>query len=180
LPGLTPIRTAQRERTPCSSRCLATPGIVYGLGTALAGVILVTLTQMIYWTHRPDAPKGLYVLVELTVVNILLLLIPFSIGVAILRYRLWDIDVIINRTLVYGSLSAVLAAVFAITNTLLLPLLVQAVMGKEDPSLNAVIAAMIIAVIFEPLRRRIDVGVNRLTDWLADGSETSESPRLHS
>jgi hypothetical protein len=104
-------------------------------------------------------------------------LIPLSIGVAILRYRLWDIDLIINRTLVYGSLSTVLAAVFAITDTLLLPLFVQAVVGKDNPSLNVVISALIIAVIFEPLRRRIKVGVNSLTDRLAGGQGTSESPR---
>nr|MDQ3590285.1 hypothetical protein [Actinomycetota bacterium] len=45
-------------------------------------------------------------LIAYTVVYLSLLLIPISIGVAILRYNLWDIDIVINRTLVYGVLTA--------------------------------------------------------------------------
>jgi hypothetical protein len=153
-----------------------TKWVVFGLTTALVGSVLVVVLTLAYPTLlQPGVPKVLYSLFEVTVTNVLLLLIPLSIGVAILRYRLWNIDVIINRTLVYGSLSAVLAAVFAITDTLLLPLLVQAFLGKEDETLNAVISAVIIAVLFEPLRRRIKEDVKKLTDWLAGSDGTSDT-----
>jgi hypothetical protein len=82
-------------------------------------------------------------------------IVPLYIAIAVLRYHLWDVDVTLNRPLVHGALSAMLAAVFAITDTLLLPLLVPSILGEEDASLNAVISAVIIAVLFEPLSRRI-------------------------
>jgi hypothetical protein len=120
----------------------------------------------------------LYSLGSRTVWNLSFLFIPMAIAIAILRYHLWDIDIIINRTLVYGTLSAVLAAMFAITDALVLPFVVKLVLGKENDTLNVGVSAVIIAVLFEPLRRRIQKGVNRLTDWLAGGDEMSESPRL--
>ena len=152
--------------------------VVFGLTAAIAVFISTVIVGKVFPVlSQPGLSSLLYVLAGLTIIDLSFLLVPLSIGIAILRYRLWDIDVLINRTLVYGTLSAVLAAVFAITDTLLLPLFVQSILGKDDPSLNAVIAALIIAVIFEPLRRRIKVGVNSLTDWLAGDNETSESPR---
>jgi hypothetical protein len=152
--------------------------VIFGLTVAITAVAGTVLVGLIFPELRQPGIQGaLFKLASGAVINLSFLLVPLSIGIAILRYHLWDLHVIINRTLVYGSLSAVLAAVFAITDTLLLPLLVQSFLGKDDPSLNAVISALIIAVIFEPLRRRIKVGVNRLTDWLAGGEGTSESRR---
>jgi hypothetical protein len=155
-----------------------TKWVVFGLTAAIAIFVVNGLAGLVFLEPGQLGVSGmLFTLGSRTVLNLSLLLIPLSIAIAILRYRLWDIDVIINRALVYGTLSAVLAAVFAITDTLLLPLLLRSLLGEDDPSLNAVIAALIIAVIFEPLRRRIKAGVNGLVDWLAGGEVTSESPR---
>jgi hypothetical protein len=155
-----------------------TKWVVFGLAIALAGSVLVVLPTLLYPTLlRPGVPRMLYMLIEVPVTNVLLLLIPLSIGVAILRYHLWDIDMIINRTLVYGTLSAVLAAIFALTEALVIPFVVKHVLGKSNDSLNVGVSAVIIAVLFEPLRRRIKAGVKRLTDWLAGGDGVSESPR---
>jgi hypothetical protein len=152
--------------------------VVYGLAMAIAAFIIIALVGVMFERlTQPGVPGVLFLLVGGTVIYAASLLIPLSIGIAILRYHLWDIDLIINRTLVYGSLSAVLAAVFAITDTLLLPLLVTAILGEDDATLNAVVSAVIIAVLFEPLRRRIKEGVKRLTDWLAGDDGMSESPR---
>jgi hypothetical protein len=148
-----------------------TAAIATFIGTALVGLTFPELTQ-------PGVPGMLFTLGSKTFLNVSQLFIPLSIAIAILHHRLWDIDLIIKRSLVYGSLSAVLAAVFAITDTLVLPTLVKSILGEDDPTLNAVISAVIIAVLFEPLRRRIKGGVNKLSDWVAGGVRTSKSPRL--
>jgi hypothetical protein len=151
---------------------------VYGLTMAIAAFIIIVLVGVTFQRlTQPGVPGVIFLMISGTVIYVASLLIPLSIGIAILRYHLWDIDLIINRTLVYGSLSAVLAAVFAITDTLLLPLLVRAILGEDDATLNAVVSAVIIAVLFEPLRRRIKEVVKRLTDWLAGDEGMSESSR---
>jgi hypothetical protein len=81
--------------------------------------------------------------------------IPIATGIAILRYRLYDIDLIINRTLVYGSLSASLALVYfggvATTQALFRALTSQ----EQQPQLAVVVSTLAIAALFIPLRRRI-------------------------
>ena len=89
------------------------------------------------------------------------LAVPAAVGVAMLRYRLYDIDVVINRTLVYGSLTLMLALVYfgGVTAT-------QAVFtvltGQEEQSqLAIVVSTLVIAGLFTPLRRRIQSFIDR-------------------
>ena len=87
--------------------------------------------------------------------------VAVAVGFAILRHRLYDIDVVINRTLVYGSLTAMLAAVYfggvATTQALFRTLTGQ----EEQPQLAIVISTLAIAALFNPLRRRIQSFVDR-------------------
>ena len=86
---------------------------------------------------------------------------PIAIGVAILRYRLYNIDVLINRTLVYGSLTALLAAVYfgGVTAT---QAIVRVLTGQEQqPQLVVVASTLVIAALFNPLRRRIQSFIDR-------------------
>jgi hypothetical protein len=88
-------------------------------------------------------------------------LIPVAAGVAILRYRLYDIDVVINRTLVYGSLTALLVALYlgGVTAT---QRIFSTLTGQEQqPQLAIVVSALIIAALFNPLRRRIQAFIDR-------------------
>jgi hypothetical protein len=85
--------------------------------------------------------------------------IPVSIGIALLRYRLYEIDILINRTLVYGSLTVVLAASYE-GGIVMLQHLFVALTGQES-RLAVVASTLVIAALFEPLRRRIQDFVDR-------------------
>jgi hypothetical protein len=87
--------------------------------------------------------------------------IPIAIGIAILRYRLYDIDILINRTLVYSSLTLMLALVYfgGVTAT---QVVFTALTGQEEqPQLTIVVSTLVIAALFTPLRRRIHSFIDR-------------------
>lgn len=85
-----------------------------------------------------------------------------GIGLAILRHRLWEIDILINRTLVYGSLTALLVLLY-VGLILSLQALVGAVTGSlsQQQPLVIVISTLVIAALFQPLRRRIQSSIDR-------------------
>jgi hypothetical protein len=91
--------------------------------------------------------------------DLLLFAIPVAIGIAILRYRLYDIDRLINRTLVYGLLTALLAGVYA--GLVLLLGQVFGGLGAEPPSWAVAGATLAVAALFQPARRRIQEAVDR-------------------
>jgi hypothetical protein len=107
------------------------------------------------------------VIVAFTSVSSLLVIpsIPITTGIAILRYRLYDIDVIINRTLVYGSLTAMLALVYfggvALTEAIFGALRTFITGQEEPPQLAIVVSTLVIAALFNPLRRRIQGFIDR-------------------
>ena len=86
-------------------------------------------------------------------------LIPITIGISMLRYHLWDVDVVIRRTLIYGALTGTLLAAYLI-GVLVLQYLFR-VLTRQDSSLAIVISTLAIAALFVPLRRRIQNDIDR-------------------
>jgi len=87
--------------------------------------------------------------------------VPVAIGFAVLRYRLYEIDILINRTLVYSALTATLVALYfgSVTTT---QAIFRALSGQEEqPQLAVVISTLVIAALFNPLRRRIQGFIDR-------------------
>src|SRR5947209_1783744 len=87
------------------------------------------------------------------------LAVPLSLAIAILRYRLWDVDVLINKTLVYGLLTGMLGAVYAGCIVGLQALLRGLFNQTSDVAI--VISTLVIAALFQPLRKLIQAGIDR-------------------
>ncbi|HEY9528741.1 MAG TPA: GAF domain-containing sensor histidine kinase, partial [Anaerolineales bacterium] len=92
-----------------------------------------------------------------TIYRAVALLIPVSIAIAVLRYRLWDIDIIINRTLVYGALTGIVVSAFVILVGFL-----SILFQSSGNSIIAIVATGLIALLFNPLRQRLQRSVNHL------------------
>lgn len=102
--------------------------------------------------HLPGPLSGV-------VFGVVLIGMPTAIGIAVLKYRLYDIDVIINRTLVYGVLTASLAVVY-LGGVVLLQALFRTLTGQES-QFAVVASTLAIAALFGPLRRRVQELIDR-------------------
>jgi hypothetical protein len=96
---------------------------------------------------------------SIVVMSVSLLGLPVFTGIAIVRYRLYDIDLLINRTLVYGALTAMLVLVY-LGGVVFLQYLFRTLAGGES-QLAVVASTLAIAALFEPLRRRVQVFIDR-------------------
>ncbi len=129
------------------------------LGVAAAFGVVIGVLAIGALIPSSVSSNNLGVLFFLFIWPIGLLLIPLSIGFSILRYRLYDIDVLINRTLVYGSLTALLALLY-FGLIFALQALFQGLFHQNN-AVAIVISTLVIAALFQPLRHRIQAIIDR-------------------
>jgi len=131
------------------------------LGVIIALVLTLLLGEILtpawinmpdgHWT-RPELVIGLSILTGITVG------IPFVLGLSILRYRLYSIDLIVNKTLVYGVLTLGLGLIYGLTVVLLQQILEPVTSGSDLAVAGSTLA---VAALFQPLRRRTQRAVDR-------------------
>jgi hypothetical protein len=136
-----------------------TKWVVFGVAIAIAGT-LTTIFTVGAATDLPPEDVGPKML-SMLLMDAFMLFIPLSIGVAVLRARLFDIDVIINRTLVYGSLSTILALVYFGGVTMIQSVFRTLTDQGRLPQLTIVASTLVIAALFNPLIRRIQSFIDR-------------------
>ncbi len=134
-----------------------TKWVVFGLAVPTTVGVIVTVPTLIFPVL--SSPSSLYPLAYNQVGILVPLFIPLSFGFAMLRSRLWDIDIIINRTLVYGTLTVILTAVYVGLIIGLQALLRDII--SQDSGVAIVISTLAIAALFQPLRRRVQRIIDR-------------------
>lgn len=142
---------AQKEQTKWLIVAIAA-NVILVLGQSLLGYAAADL--------RPTENLAAYDLLINLLSHLGDLLLVLAVGVAILRYRLWDIEVVVNRTLIYGPLSLILAAIFAVSVALINQTTRQ-LLGTEATTTSAVVSAVIVALFFQPVRTRIEKWINK-------------------
>jgi signal transduction histidine kinase len=132
-----------------------TKWVVYGMSIGWGGYLVQLILSLFFPVLTQTGP--LVAVITSAVVYSLLLLIPLSIGFAIVRARLWDIDILVNRTLVYGILSVCVVGVYVLVVGSL-----GALIGTSGNLVIELLATGLVAVMFQPLRALLQRGVNRL------------------
>jgi len=134
-----------------------TKWVIYG--GSVAGIIVVGLTMPLYLFPSLGQAGSFYQLVIAPAYILVVFIVPLSLGLAILRFRLYDIDIIINRTLVYSTLTVLLAAVY-FGLVFAMQLLLRGLISQTS-GVAIVVSTLAIAALFQPLRHRIQSLIDR-------------------
>ena len=140
----------------------------FALAALVAGVVDTVYFLIAVIGAAPTVVKSIEVLLVISLLGL-----PAAAGLAILRYRLFDIDHIISRTIAYGLISALLVAIFLSVNLGLQSLLSSL---TSNNSLAVAASTLLVAALFTPIRRRVQDRVDRRFDRARyDGERTTEA-----
>jgi signal transduction histidine kinase len=134
-----------------------TKWVVFGMIASILGLLGQVYTTPAGVTLPSGFPTLLFDLVGYPAIQLFKLFLPLAIAIAILRHRLWDIDIIINRTLVYGALTASVVGIYVIV----VGALGTTIQGRGN-LLVSILTTGLVAVLVQPLRDRLQRGVNRM------------------
>lgn len=143
-----------------------TKWVIYGLAIGIVGYLAVRVLSVFI----PDPyGTGIFLDIGFSIVAIFfILLLPLSITIAVIRFRLWNINPIINRTLVYGILSAGTIAFYIFAVGIVSNYFQQ----RNANFIISFLATGVIAFLFEPVRERLQRGINRLMYGESDDPAT--------
>jgi signal transduction histidine kinase len=130
---------------------------VYGLALMLLCIAITTAPYMKLLLLPPGSPFPWWGAITSLIYSISLTFLPISLTIAVLRYRLYDIDILINRTLVYGVLTVTTMGIYVFIVGY-----VGNLFQTTNQTILAFLATGLVALLFEPLRERLQVGVNHL------------------
>src|SRR5918995_2990332 len=132
----------------------AVPAVV-GFSFMLLSYNIVYFTERVFGTYLAPYWENYYYIRSVPVFSVLF--VPVFTYIAIVRYHLYDIDIVINRTLVYGSLSACVIGIYVLAVVAL-----GALFQAQGNLAISLLATALVAVLFQPLRSRLHLSVNRL------------------
>ena len=151
---------AQTYRYRCVSTQLQRQQTKWVMASLVTAVICFAITGWLDELpvfNRPGAPAALFAFATGITYGLVFMLVPIAVGIAVLRYRLWDIDPIINRTIIYALLTASVVGIYVLIVGYL-----STVFRTESNLLISLVATGVVAVGFQPLRERLQRGINRL------------------
>lgn len=132
--------------------------VIFSIAVAIVIAVGSDIFMEFFTRTKPSAGSLLVAkLIKQTISVLAQLSVPTAMVFSILRYRLWDIDILINRTLVYGALTAIVIGIYV----MVVGTLGMAIQGRSS-LLISVLATGLVAVLVQPLRERLQGGVNRL------------------
>jgi hypothetical protein len=138
-----------------------TKWVVLGLiATVIAYAIFFLTPILLARVLDASLTRLIYVMVGVPVLYVGAIMFPLGLAFGILRYRLWDINIVVSRTLAYTLLTITLAIIYY-ANVVLLQQIFRTLTGQLQSQVVTVLSTLAIAALFNPLRRRVQAGIDR-------------------